>query len=137
MVQYHLWAIGGRGIELMDGAHLNRRVRGGGGGHGSIGKVLRVGCWCRGDGLLKRRGDSQARRGLERRVRKGGWWVSKGGGRVGRCEGGSRGLVAQIWEVQGMVGGAGRHIGEWEILHVWWASGEGKGCGRSMSGQRA
>lgn len=45
VVQHHLRAVGGGGIELRDGAYFNRRVRGGGGGSRGVGKVLRVGRW--------------------------------------------------------------------------------------------
>lgn len=46
-------------------------------------------------------------------------------------------MVAQVWEVQCRVAGAGRHIGKGQILHVWGDGGKGKRCGGAMSGQGA
>lgn len=63
--------------------------------------------------------------------------MSEGGGREGSSEGGSWGLVAQIWEVQGRVGGAGGHIWKRQTLHVWRDRGEGKRCGATMRGYGA
>ena len=137
VVQHHLRAVGGVMIELRDGTYFHWRVwRGSGGGSGVIGHILRVGCWWqRGRRLLE--GGGQAGGGLERRVRKGGRWVSEGGVREGSSEGRSLGLVAQIREVQGRVGRAGRYIWKRQILHVWGDGGEGKRCWSSVRGEGA
>lgn len=60
--------------------------------------------------------------------------MSEGGGREGSSEGGSLGLVAQILEVNGRVGRAGRHIWKGQILHVWRDRGEGERYRGTMSG---
>lgn len=122
VVQYPLRAIGGGRIELRDGGHLHRRVRGGGG----VAQVLVMGGWGHGGS----RGDGQARRGLEGGVRvRGGGGMSEGGGREGSSQGRTLSLVAQIREVKGVVGRGGRHVGKGQILHVWGDGGEGERCG--------
>lgn len=63
--------------------------------------------------------------------------MSEGGVREGSSERGSLGLVAQIREVQGRVGRAGRHIWKRQILHVWRDGGEGKRCWSSVRGEGA
>lgn len=63
--------------------------------------------------------------------------MSEGGGREGSSKGGSLGLVAQIWEVQGGVGGGGRHAWKRQTLHVVRDGGEWKRCGATVSGQGA
>lgn len=135
VVQYHLWMIGWSWTELRDGADLNGGIWAGGGGSRGAGQLLRMGHWwqwpCGGDRLLERGGQRQARGGLERGMRKGGWWVSKRGGWEGGRYWGSWGLVTQICEVQSR---AGRHTWKWQALHLWRNGGKSKRCGDTIRG---
>lgn len=63
--------------------------------------------------------------------------MCEGRWREGSSTRGCLDLVAQIWEVQGRVGGAGRHSGVRQTRHVWGDGGEGKRCGPAMGGYGA